>query len=882
MSALRRGLLIFAVVWLLALAASTAFRLWRGTGYPPARDQQSSQVAVDPALLKHGETVELAYRELGGEGAGGVPVLLLHGNPVAGRAMLPLAKAMEPRRRLIPDLPGLGASSRNLKTYSAINQATVLLEWLEAMEVDRVHLVAYSQSGPLALEMANRAPERVESVSLIAAVGLQEYELLRRYDFNQPLYAVYRAGLWALRWLTPHFGALDRSVFDPNTARNFADTDLRRSRAGFLQLTQPALILHSPDDALVPFSAAQAHAELLPQARIQTMPGGHLGIIRESGAYAEAVDDFLRSVEAGSVEGRARAGFERGAELPGGRQSARQGPSLAQNLLIGGLLFLLVFVSEDLACIAGGILAAGGSLSLGAAIGGCLLGIWVSDLLLYAIGSVFGFRALRFKWFRRATGSARFGRFRDAYAANGLKVVFYTRFLPGSRVIAYLTAGALRIGWFRFALWLGLAVTLWTPFLVGTAYWVGQPLVHWWERHGLWVLPLLLLAVAALHLGLRVATLCLTWRGRRRLLGAWIRLVRWEFWPAFPLYLPVFLYGIRLAWKHRSATVWAACNPGMHPAGGLALESKSEILSQLAPGSDSASVARWAHIATADSAVERLEAVVRFQRTLDPVWPLVLKPDIGQRGEGVAVLRSEAELLSYLERYSEPVIAQAYAPGEEYGVFYLRHPGESTGRLLSITHKVLPELTGDGIHTLEWLILRDPRAVAMAPHYFKTNARRLDWVPGEGERVRLVELGTHCRGAIFLDANAHRTEALRAALDEVVAAYEGFSFGRFDLRAPSVEDLRAGRKLKILELNGVSSESTDIYDPANSLPHAWRVLCRQWRLAFEIGAAWRARGAAVPTVREIFKILRAHRARKPFEVHAGSGSDLSLAPGTER
>ena len=39
----------------------------------------------------------------------------------------------------------------------------------------------------------------------------------------------------------------------------------------------------------------------------------------------------------------------------------------------------------------------------------------------------------------------------------------------------------------------------------------------------------------------------------------------------------------------------------------------------------------------------------------------------------------------------------------------------------------------------------------------------------------------------------------------------------------------------IIEVNGVTSEATHIYDPSNSLLSAYRVLFAQWRYAFEIG-----------------------------------------------
>jgi hypothetical protein len=133
----------------------------------------------------------------------------------------------------------------------------------------------------------------------------------------------------------------------------------------------------------------------------------------------------------------------------------------------------------------------------------------------------------------------------------------------------------------------------------------------------------------------------------------------------------------------------------------------------------------------------------------------------------------------------------------------------------------------------------------MAKVYLARFRERLSWVPAPGERISLVDIGNHCRGTIFLDGSDLCTPALEAALDEVARGYTGFAFGRFDLRAESAEALRAGRGFKIMEVNGVTSECTHIYDPKHHAFHGWRTLCAQWRLAFQIGAAQAKRGARV-------------------------------------
>jgi hypothetical protein len=55
----------------------------------------------------------------------------------------------------------------------------------------------------------------------------------------------------------------------------------------------------------------------------------------------------------------------------------------------------------------------------------------------------------------------------------------------------------------------------------------------------------------------------------------------------------------------------------------------------------------------------------------------------------------------------------------------------------------------------------------------------------------------------------------------------------------------------------VTSEATNIYDPQNSLIDAYRILFRQWRIAFEIGAQNRAFSelSQPTTIRNLLKLL---------------------------
>ncbi|MBV9643558.1 MAG: hypothetical protein JO334_08295, partial [Verrucomicrobia bacterium] len=346
-----------------------------------------------------------------------------------------------------------------------------------------------------------------------------------------------------------------------------------------------------------------------------------------------------------------------------------------------------------------------------------------------------------------------------------------------------------------------------------------------------------------------------TYRFGRRLVGRLKRLLRWEFWPPYIFYTPVIAFIAYLGLRFRSFTLFTAANPAM-PASGFVGESKHEILGHL---KNAGSCLPWSTLLREGTAGDRLAQAAAFMKKRQLSFPIVLKPDAGQRGSGVVVVRSSQQLQEYLCRASFPIIVQEHVPGKEFGVFYFRYPNEKPGRIFSVTEKRMPVVVGDGSRTLEELILADDRAVCMADFYLRNNCERAHDVLAAGEKVQLVEIGTHCRGAIFLDGSYAITPTLEATIERIASTFDGFFFGRFDIRVPTVEDFMSGQNLKIIELNGVTSEATHIYDPKRSLVDAYRVLFEQWRIAFEIGHKNRERGVRPSSVTELFRMIRDYR-----------------------
>ncbi len=849
-------------VYLLLLAASHLARWWTPEEpvpeEPAPQGLESASVAAVDGERRLERRVRLAWhRWQPGTPAvsAGAPVLVLHGSPGSHDDFGSLARALADRgfEVVAPDLPGFGASSHDVPDYSVRAHAAYALDLLDRLGAEQAHLVGFSMGGGVALEMVRQAPSRVRSVTLLSAIGVQELELLGDYRLNHALHGLQLAGLWAIHELVPHFGALDDAMLSVAYARNFYDTDQRPLRGVLERLEAPTLIVHGRGDVLVPLAAAEEHHRIVPQSEEVLLEGNHFLVFRRGAELAQPIADFLERVDAGEARDRAAAVAERVARATAPFDPSVVPPPEGMTLLVVmALLAAATLVSEDLACIATGILVAEGRLGLFAGVLACFVGILVGDLLLFWAGRWLGRpwlvrRPLR--WFLTPERVERSSRW---FSQRGPQVILASRFLPGMRLPTYFAAGLLRTSFLRFLGWFMLAVGIWAPILVGLSAAVGTRALVWLESLERWALPGFAAVALLLWLLFRLVEGVATWRGRRRLLGRWIRLTRWEFWPPWVLYPPVVAKVLALGLRHRSPTLFTAANPGI-PLGGFVGESKSAILDCL----PRESVARYRRMSGA-TAQARLDSVRSFAREEGLGLPLVLKPDAGERGKGVTVVRTWDEAAARTREMEGPHLVQEYVAGPELGVFWLCLPGEETGRIFSVTEKRLPEVVGDGVSTVERLILADPRAVAMASTYLDNLADRLDEVPEPGERLRLTDLGTHCRGAVFVDGRRLVTPALERAVEAVSRSFEGFWFGRYDLRSDSVESFAAGR-FRILELNGVTSEATHIYDPTHSVVDAWRVLFRQWELAFEIGSRNRRRGVEPATVASVLRALAGRR-----------------------
>lgn len=509
------------------------------------------------------------------------------------------------------------------------------------------------------------------------------------------------------------------------------------------------------------------------------------------------------------------------------------------------IFFFATFASEDLACLTAGALAGQGKISFALALTACFAGIFVGDILLYWTGRIFGQKIVNTKLFSRFVSEKSIEKASVWLEKNGASAIFLSRFVTGFRLPTYLAAGFLRTDFLKFAFYFLLATAIWTPILVGSTAFAGQ---MFFAKN--WLIGIVLSFIL-----LKIILHFAAWKNRRLFVGRLKRFANWEFWSLKVFYFPVVIYVLFLAIKHRSLTIFTCANPAIL-ASGFVGESKAEIYEGLQKSpSATPFLLRYTKLCAENSASENLKKAEIFIAENDLKFPLVLKPDAGERGKDVVILNEFVELKSQIAALENDFILQEFFDGIEVGIFYFRYPSAEKGEIFSITEKRFPKVIGDGNANLEELILQDSRAVCLAKKYFEQNLERLNFVPATGEEVQIINIGTHSRGAIFADGEWLKTEKLEKTIDEICRGFSGFYFGRFDFRTRSFADFMNGENFKIIELNGVTSESTNIYDKKFSLLDAYKILFRQWRIAFEIGAENIERGAKPTSVLDLIRLI---------------------------
>jgi hypothetical protein len=243
-------------------------------------------------------------------------------------------------------------------------------------------------------------------------------------------------------------------------------------------------------------------------------------------------------------------------------------------------------------------------------------------------------------------------------------------------------------------------------------------------------------------------------------------------------------------------------------------------------------------------------------------FPIILKPDIGFRGLCVRKIENAVSLKTKLNSIGAAYIIQEFISDPvELGVFYYRYPNEKNGHIPSVTIKEFLKVVGNGRDTLASLVSKNQRAVLVKEKMQKRFKKQWGKVLEMGQILELECIGNHNRGTKFINGNHLADSALLCVFDRLNHEMQGFYFGRFDIRASSIEAIK-NNNYKILEVNGVGGEPTHIYDPGSTFFGMLKDLCFVWRVAARIASINFSFGIKKPTFREAHIRWKAYCAYK--------------------
>jgi hypothetical protein len=332
------------------------------------------------------------------------------------------------------------------------------------------------------------------------------------------------------------------------------------------------------------------------------------------------------------------------------------------------------------------------------------------------------------------------------------------------------------------------------------------------------------------------------------------------------MYIPVGLQWLVLACRYRSLTLPLIANPEL-PLSGMVGVGKKQVMEQ-AGDACAKSILPWVHYCINDRQVEQQAAeLVDQAAALGIEYPFVCKPDLGCRGSGVRLIHDFWQLERYLMAYPQGsgIILQKLASWEpEAGVFYVRSPDETTGRVVSLALKYSPYVVGDGTSTLGDLIAADQRAGDLQHLYTERHKTQLNEVLADGETFRLIFSITHSRGGIFRNGNDLITPALTRSIDKLIADIPELHYCRLDIKFSAIDQLQQGRDIEIVEINTASAESLHIWDRNARLGAALSTLLWQYRTLFRFGNINRKRGYRTPALSEVRRLWREEKRMASF------------------
>lgn len=264
--------------------------------------------------------VKVRYRD---SRTNGPVVLLSHGIGCMLEIFEPTFAALASQYRVISwDFPGFGRSEIRSKPYTVPVFAEAGFAFLDALGIEKAHLVGHSMGGGVSLVMARTNPSRVQSLILAGAATMGRscpfiFRLFVLPGIGKVLSAPTRSGAkQALKSMFVDYARVPEGLEEiwhqcsarPGRQQFFLDVlksmttftgGQRRelveaNLAAMPSLTMPVLLIQGREDTAIAAQHSIAAAELIPGAQLEIIPScGHFPQLEKAEEFNQALGAFL-------------------------------------------------------------------------------------------------------------------------------------------------------------------------------------------------------------------------------------------------------------------------------------------------------------------------------------------------------------------------------------------------------------------------------------------------------------------------------------------------------------------------------------------------------------------------------------------------------------
>ncbi len=292
-----------------------------------------------------------------------------------------------------------------------------------------------------------------------------------------------------------------------------------------------------------------------------------------------------------------------------------------------------------------------------------------------------------------------------------------------------------------------------------------------------------------------------------------VKLFNWEFWPASIIYLPLVPLYLYHCFLNKSLFYFYLVNPALSK-NNIIDASKIEMYNCLPDNTYGKTFL-----------INNKESIERQLHNNGLSFPFFIKPNKAVKGKGAKLILNKEAFNTHSNQYKVDLIAQEpLAQKNEIGIFYKRLPNDMKGTITGLVAKEKLNVVGDGLHTIKDLIKKHNRAFLYKKEIALSFSGDINYVPKKNETIVLSNIGNHARGCLFTDVSHLINENLVNTIDSLSQQIQGFYYGRFDIMYDNFEELCIGKNFKIVELNGVESEPTHIYDPNKKYFEALKII----------------------------------------------------------